>query len=304
MKRKITGYIIISILLLIVSVKLLRGEVIYLKDGQVISGSIVRETKKQVTVKTKYKSYVFKRKDIKRILYGSRQLERIYIQLKDNSIIDGYMVDQDNEKVVLRRSKDSPMEENISKKNIQQMSNESIVLFFPEVSVRTGIFYPLNTRNGADLDPAYITMAGFGIRVPFLPGSRIQFEAGYVENSSEFKDYDGNKNKLSLMTLPLLLNYTYTYKINAGGSGLWNRFLQRSYLSGKLGAGMAYQVFDNGEGEKFTAINFAGIAGLGYSFEIMKRRLFLKLHSDFLFITDSKSLLLPYMLSVSLNYRY
>jgi hypothetical protein len=126
-----------------------------------------------------------------------------------------------------------------------------------------------------------------------------------VENRSEFRDYDGNKNELSLMTIPLLFNYIYTYNIYArGGPGLWNGFLQRSYISGKLGAGMAYQVFDNGEGEKFTAINFASIAGMGYSFEIMKRRLFLQFHSDFLFITDSEELLVPYMVSVSLNYRY
>ena len=55
------------------------AEMVYLKDGQVISGKIISEDRVWITVKSKYQTVRFKRSEIKRIMYGDRKMEEIYI---------------------------------------------------------------------------------------------------------------------------------------------------------------------------------------------------------------------------------
>ena len=187
--------LLIAVLLMMID-KTAIAEVIYLKNGKVINGAIVGETKKAIRVKTQDKTLRIKRKDVVRIMYGERKLERIFIQLKDNTLVDGYMIDQDSEKIIFRPDKDNPKEVTVMKSNIQQLSNERILMLMPEISIRSGIFLPVNTKEGSELDLGVIFFGGFGIRLPFIDNSRIQLEIGYVKNTSKYKDYIGESASL------------------------------------------------------------------------------------------------------------
>ncbi|MFC1669478.1 hypothetical protein ACFL20_03745 [Spirochaetota bacterium] len=290
------------------------ADIIYLKDGQIINGVVIKKTKKTLRVKGKYKTYTLKRSKIESILKGGRKLEKVYIQLKDNRLVDGYMVDQDNVKVVYRPVRDKPKEVTILKSNIQQMSNEKILMLIPEISFRSGILMPLTTKDGSNLDFGILYMGGFGLRFPFIKKSRVQFEAGYVKNTSTFSDYADVEREVVLYTIPILINYQYTHNLyemfsgikgsRPGSGGLWDSFLMRTYLFGKLGAGISYLNFYNGEGKRFQGIFGSVLTSVGFSFEIVKRILYVQLANDFLFIIDENAVLIPYIFTLSLNYRY
>ncbi|MFC1669479.1 LA_0442/LA_0875 N-terminal domain-containing protein [Spirochaetota bacterium] len=304
-----------SLLIAVLSVmsnKISFAEVIYLKNGKVINGAIVGETKNAIRIKTKDKTHRIKRKDVVRIMYGERKLERIFIQLKDNTLVDGYMIDQDSKKIIFRPEKDVPKEVTVMKSNIQQLSNERILMLMPEISFRSGIFLPVNAKEGSELDLGVIFFGGFGIRLPFIDNSRIQFEIGYVKNTSKYEDYIGEKRERVLYTMPVLVNYIYSYNMydmvrsSPGNSrrGFWNTFLSRTYLVGKIGGGISYLNYDNGEGDKYQGVFGSVLASVGFSFEIVKGIFYFQLANDFLFVIESSAVFVPYIFTLSLNYRY
>jgi len=308
-----------TIIFFLVFAGLVRAEVLYLKDGQVLNGSIVKENDKFIWFKTKYKSSKFDRNKVVRVLYGQRELEKIYIQMKDERIIEAFMVDQDNKKVTIRLNKDSAKEDHILKSNIQQMSNERILVLRPAISLRTGYFIPLSTKSGADLQPTIMFMVGYGMRLLFIDNSRVMFEAGFAKNTSTFTDVDGKSRELSLQTIPLIVNYMYKYnfsrffgsskaaKPKAGSASqldstraIWHRF----DLLGKIGMGASFLTFDDAEGEKLSGIKMTALGGLGVSYELLRRRLFTQILSEFFFVYDQGATLQALLLSFRLEYRF
>ena len=54
------------------------AEIIYLNDGQVLKGSIVKEEKEFIVIKTRFQERKVYRNNITRIMYGARDMEPVF----------------------------------------------------------------------------------------------------------------------------------------------------------------------------------------------------------------------------------
>ena len=307
------------------------AEVIYMKDGQIYNGAVVKENKQFIWVKTKYLEKKLDRKNILRVLYGERDLEQIYIQLKDGRIISGYLVDQDNKKIVIRLQKSSKDETTIIKTNITQMSRDKIIPLDPDFFISPGWFNTLNTSSGANLDPGIHVQLGMGIAIPAIKQLRISFLLGYLTQSANFLDTKGKTSTLSLQAFPLAIQGFYSFNwydiffkskskvskikksipkgvkkessVSLEDDNLhWS---QRFFFETGLSLGSAFMLFDNGEGESFSGLKFFGEVNLGVKYEVMKRKLYLSiLTNQQFYIEETGSILLELGITTRISYKY
>lgn len=246
--------IISPLMIFILAVKISHGEVIYLRDGQVIKGSIINEDSEAITVKNRFQTRKIYRTHVLRILYGDLDMERVYILLKDGTMMKGFLVDQDAGKIVYRPSRESSEEKSISKDNIRQISGEEITVLNPDINVTMGFFFPFN-GGGTRLKYAPIYIAGSGINVVNRKDTRILFEAGY--SRSEIRSAAGSYFQF----IPLNTSAVYTIIMKNVG------------IMPKIGFGMAMMRFNNGEGDKYQGISIDFVAGMGLQYGIINQKL-------------------------------
>lgn len=91
---------------------------LFLKDGSIIEGTIVRETAKSITVSTEGKAATFDRKAILRMLYDTSYKQKKYIYLKNGKEIIGYVVGEDRDSVYVRKDLDNARELTLRKNTI------------------------------------------------------------------------------------------------------------------------------------------------------------------------------------------
>lgn len=109
------------------------AESIFLKDGSIIEGDIVKETDKATTVKTKEgKNVVIPRKDILRTLMHEDYKTKMYIMKSDKSVLQVYIVEEDNENYRCRFELQSPDEFSIKKKDVISVSKVSTDVLIEE----------------------------------------------------------------------------------------------------------------------------------------------------------------------------
>ena len=88
-----------------------RSEYLFKKDGSIIDGKITAETAKNVTIrKADGKAEQVNRADIMRILYTRLYMGKVFIRLTTGKILDGYMVDEDQETYTFRKELYRPEE--------------------------------------------------------------------------------------------------------------------------------------------------------------------------------------------------
>lgn len=261
------------------------AEVVYLKDGQVIKGAIIQEDDQSVTVQTKHKTWNIKREDIQRILFGEEEMELMYLLMNDGKVVKGYIVDQDNTKVIIRRDKDKAQEETILKKDIKQMSPEEIVLLEPEVAVLGGIYHPLNPGT-SELKPSPYALLVTDFNLPYVRNMRIRIAAGFSDCTSA--KYDQIKFKV----IPVLFGAEYVFKL--------------SFFSivPHLSLGTAILDYDNGEGKTYRGYKGLGVAGLGFNFELIKNFLFVKTLVEYGIIIDEGTTMSNLFYTAGLGIRF
>ena len=257
-----------ALAMMLFSAHVLYAEYLYLNDGQVVQGKILSEDSESYIVETKYQRRKIKRSDVTRIMYGERKLERIYLLMRDGTKLDGYKVDEDAEKVIIREQENSPSEKTISKKDIKQMSGSEIIPLDPSVIIKCGLFYPIDSR-GAKLKPAPAFYVGSGINFQFLKNMRINFEAGYVKNKSD-------NDKMYMRFIPMIVKADY----NMGNGRL-------DIMPGIMFGGVILDYYD---GETDVEREFAFIVGAGCNidYEIIERTMFLRVFADYQMIADKK----------------
>ena len=262
----------------------LKAEFLYLKDGQVIQGKIISEDAESYTVQTKYQTRRVNRTEVTRIMYGERKLERIYLLMRDGTKMDGYKVDEDAEKVLIREKEDSPREISISKKDIKQMSQTEIIPLNPSINARLGIFYPLNSQ-GSKLKPAIGIYLGSGMNFQLIKDTRINFEAGYAKNKSEHSG-------LYMRFIPLTASMEKN--INFG----------RLHLNPKFTLGGVILDYDDGETDPQR--EFAFLAGVGFSsaYEVIERTFFITFDIEYQLILDKKGKLHCLLPTLGASYRF
>ncbi len=257
-----------------------------MKDGQVIDGAIIFEDKKIIKVETDIKKWTIKKKHIKRIMYGKRKMEKIYILMNTGDILQGFLIDQDNEKIIIRREKNSSKEETILKNRIRQMSPKEIKLFEPEIMLMGGLYYPINS-GGSKLNPGWLAIGAFEFNLVFIKSMRLQIEAGYSQCTSS--ENDG----LTFAMAPLKMNLQYFFNLSTN----WN-------LYPRLGAGGAFILYDDGEGDKKNGVRPLANGGLGVSYELIDKSIYARGNLDYAMLFDSGSNLSNLFLSLGFGLRF
>jgi hypothetical protein len=86
--------------LVIISIGRAFGENVFLNDGSIINGSIVRENAHTITVKKKNgKSATIPRGQILRILYTELNMGKIHVQMRNGKNFEAYIVDEDQKSI-------------------------------------------------------------------------------------------------------------------------------------------------------------------------------------------------------------
>jgi len=284
MKTRILLVLVFLVLPLAVS-----AEIVYLKDGQVVNGAIINEDAATITIKTKYETKKIARSRIKRILFGERQMEKQYILMKNGDLIEGYLVDQDAKKVILRDQENSKKERTILKSDISQMSRDRIRPLFPDLTVRVGFYYPFDTGGSKTSYSAYYGI-GSAINFPWVSEMRVYFEGGFIlsPSTSSVPPY----NEVSLMMIPVTASFTYRIPIS---------FLE---VVPKLGGGFSVTIFDNGQGETFTGTDGLIIGGVGAVFPIVSRTFYLSIWAEYFLFIENSTMIHSTILSGSVAYRF
>jgi sRNA-binding regulator protein Hfq len=254
MKRNFKiSLLVISVLALIRVPKISYTEIIYLKDGQVLRGAITHEEKESVTIKTKHQVRKIYRDHIKRILYGDRPMEKIHILLRNGKILKGFLVDQDAEKVIFRKMKDSAEEMTIRKFNIKQISPDEIRLLSPDIFFRFGYYFPMSKgRTGLSISPIYTL--GSGINFIWIKRTRVELETGFSRIRGK-----NDKDKY-LQIIPVSLRATHAVPF--------------SYVTiiPVIGAGYALLEFKDSENNKSKSYDPTASIGIGMEYPLMEKR--------------------------------
>lgn len=260
------------------------AEVIYLNDGQVITGVITAETKDDLTVKTKFQTKRVKRSDVTRIMYGERKMEPITLLMNNGTTVKGFLVDQDAEKVIIRDKEDSAEERNIPKSQISQMSSSDIVPLAPTILFRGGIFYPMNSQ-GAKLSPSAIGFVQGDVTFRWVKNLRVLAEAG-------FSKCTGKSHGLYEQFVPL----------HAGG--YYDIAFGSFHLQPKLAMGTTMIDFNDGENTKTRSFAFSTGVSLGCVYEVLERHFFVGFWPEYYFMRDSSANLHSIAANLSLGYRF
>jgi fibronectin type 3 domain-containing protein len=96
-----------------------RAEAVFLKEGPIVIGKIVSDTKDSLTVQTEDgKKVVVKRAEVMRILYTKLKMGKVFIQKRDGKGLTAYIVDEDQDSYTCRSELFQPAEFNIKRSDI------------------------------------------------------------------------------------------------------------------------------------------------------------------------------------------
>jgi sRNA-binding regulator protein Hfq len=263
-------YSLFLFIIVLVVPRRLNSEIIYMKDGQIFKGPVIKEDRTTVTVKTSFQTKQIYREHISRILYGDREMESINILLKNGTLLKGFLVDQDKNQVVFREKRNSPRERTILKSNISQISPEEILLLYPRIYVHTGYFVPL-AAGKTELTASPLFMIGTGMNFTWIENTRIALEAGYTksrgkENSDEYMEF-----------IPVIAGMKYLIKVSCFS------------IIPKLGVGMGILQFNNGEGSGHRSYDFLTGLGVGLVHEFRKSGLSAGLWGEYIIMYEERT---------------
>ena len=95
------------------------AEHVFIKDGGIIEGKVIEDTRKAVTVATKDgQRKSIPRENIIRILYSDEFLTKSVVQLTDGQIFEGFIVGETRQNITLRTRLTDPAEQVITKDQI------------------------------------------------------------------------------------------------------------------------------------------------------------------------------------------
>ncbi len=248
----------------------LNSEIVYLNDGQILKGSIIKENRSSITLKTRFHTRKIYREHIKRILYGDREMESVNILLKDGELLKGYLVDQDASRVIFREKRETPVERTIPKSDISQLSPQEITLFSPGIYLNAGYFIPL-AAGKTELRASPLFMIGAGMNFPRISNTRIALEAGYTksrgrESSDEYMEF-----------IPVLAALKYRIRISS------------FHIVPRLGMGLGIVEFNNGEGSGVRSYDLLTNMGVGLVREFLKSGLNAGIWGEYTLIHEERA---------------
>jgi hypothetical protein len=130
MKNIIFFYLrnLIIILLFCLFVESIFPDLIFLEDGTVHYGEIVKLTNTKIYFRKEdeNKKKAYTRKNILRIMYKEGQLRKQYVYKKDGTYVHGFIVEEDEHKIVIRKVLQERKEISLLKKNISSISEKKL----------------------------------------------------------------------------------------------------------------------------------------------------------------------------------
>ncbi len=95
------------------------SEYIFLKNGSIHKGRIVKDTADSITIRTENKKYkTFPRARIMRILYTDLYMGKVYVRLTDGTVVEAYQVDEEQKYLIFRKKLYSPKEFKLKRSRI------------------------------------------------------------------------------------------------------------------------------------------------------------------------------------------
>ncbi|MDH5718529.1 MAG: hypothetical protein OEZ22_12960 [Spirochaetia bacterium] len=292
--------ILYVLLFYIFNITSIHPDIIYLKTGQVLESSKILDASAQsVTVEYEGEKKTYSMSsEVIRIRYGQDVLEGINILLTDETLLNGFLVEQDVQKVIFRREKHSAKEENILKSDIKQMSNKKILLLYPEIILRGGALQVLNS-GGSNLGISSFFMAGYYINPPWFKNIKIGLDIGYgISSNKEIKEQN-------FTFIPGFFSFQYIFN-GAGMEKLTDSitFAERFSYAPHIGIGASFVIFDDGEGEILQSLMPSTLVGFTLYFTVVPRLLFLNLSVDYYGLYEKAGQFHAAMSQLSLQYRY
>jgi len=261
----------------------LSGEIVYLKDGQFLKGTIVREGRKGITLNVNGADTFLSHKSILRIFYGNQEMEQVYVLQRNGTITKGFLVDQDERKIILREKKYSPKEIILKRENIREISREKIFPADLEIFITPSYYIPLDS-GGADLKPSPSCMAGIGFNSMMASNLRIMLESGYLYTESKSNDNQ------TFQVIPIIFSFEYRM-----GS-------EKFFFAPRAGAGLGIMEFDTGEGEvkKSNALNVVCGAGV---FRKISDHIYIGIRGDYMVLHDGSDYLQNALVGITCMFR-
>ena len=103
------------------------AESVFVKDGSIVEGTVDSENDKRVVVKLSDNTKKeIKRADIIRIAYGDEYKTKSFIYKKDDTLLEGYIVDENRETYTVRTNITSIVEIQIPRKSVRAIADERI----------------------------------------------------------------------------------------------------------------------------------------------------------------------------------
>ncbi|TAL31034.1 MAG: hypothetical protein EPN93_18600 [Spirochaetes bacterium] len=261
------------------------AEIVYLKNGSVVKGTIVRETRTGITLKDGDREREIPNADITRVMYGNMDMEEVYILGMDGSITREYMVDQDKDAITVRDKPDSPAERTILRRDIREISRDAHYPVDLEFYMKPAAFVPLDSGR-ADLKTTGQYTLGMGFNSMMAPNLRLMFETGFLRSES------GTNSGQSLRIVPVTLSLAYNY------------FLAREFtLIPKLGGGLGISQFETGEGDVMKSNLLAATAGCGLMYRPNRGAYSFGLWAEYAFFFDGASVFQAGVIGMSCGYR-
>lgn len=274
----------------------LRADMVYLQSGEVLESVKISGANPSVTtVSVGGQTRQISNKDILRTRYGQDLMEKVYIQTESDEVIEGYLIEQETEHILIRRTKNSAAEEKIPKSLINKMSSKKIVPYYPEIGIAAGYRIFLNS-GGSALKPAFAPTLSYALHPPWFKNMILFGEAG-------FADHQSSNPGQSLQVIPASLNallFASPWSRIFGDNTKWSK----RFVTGlRIGAGATMLRFTTGEGETLNQIAFFFSAGAIEEFALTPWTT-LALEVRYEGIMDKSAMLHSIVPAFLLRYRY
>lgn len=153
----------------------LYAESIFLKDGSIIEGEIVRENDRAMDIRLQDGAIkTIQRKDILRTLISTRYKTKMYIMMNDKTVLSAYIVEEDADHYICRTDLQSPDEFSIRKDAVLLLSKTPPQMIIDEKAKQIAAAKTTKTRE------QNITWRAPLLRVGYAPMVRHDEEVEFL----------------------------------------------------------------------------------------------------------------------------
>lgn len=186
------------------------AEAVFLKDGSIIEGRIVKERGGTMEVRTTGNMIrKLKRSEVLRIVYEEQYRQPCKIMLMNGTLVDGYIVDEDRDRYYVRSKLTSPDEKAIDKKEVQFIERVRIERRRPasrRVYAMPLISMPLSENFKHYNDTGFGILALYSLDDIITNDFSVAAVSGYIH-------YPGKNGVEFSLNIPILASFKYSFKL-------------------------------------------------------------------------------------------